>query len=146
MQSKVMTRTRKKFGGTKNAAFFFCKESDGYFASRMPVSLLLSAFVVGLLLLSTTAFGAKAPGETRKSELLHMLRHDCGSCHGITLKGGLGPALTSQALANKPAIFLVQTILAGRPGTPMPPWDAMLTRQEVAWLVNVLKQGLDRAQ
>jgi mono/diheme cytochrome c family protein len=27
----------------------------------------------------------------RQAELLHLLKHDCGSCHGMTRKGGLGP-------------------------------------------------------
>ena len=95
---------------------------------------------------STATFAAKVPGETRKSELLHLLKHDCGSCHGLALKGGLGPALTAWALDNKPALYLVDTILAGRPGTPMPPWKAMLSRQDATWLVDVLLKGEHRVQ
>jgi hypothetical protein len=29
----------------------------------------------------------------RQKELIHLVRQDCGSCHGMTLQGGLGPAL-----------------------------------------------------
>lgn len=77
----------------------------------------------------------------RQVELLHLLKHDCGSCHGMTLKGGLGVALTPEALARRPAELLLTTILDGRSGTPMPPWRSVLTREEAAWLVDVLRTG-----
>ncbi|MFV1997611.1 MAG: cytochrome c [Acidiferrobacterales bacterium] len=108
--------------------------------------LLISIVITGLLLASMTTFAAKVPGEARKTELLYLLKQDCGSCHGLTLKGGLGPALTPQALAGKSVPYLVQTILAGRPGTPMPPWDAILSTQEASWLVNTLKGRLSRVR
>ena len=78
---------------------------------------------------------------SRQSKLLHMLKHDCGSCHGMTLGGGLGPALTTQALKNKPHAYLEQVILDGRPGTPMAPWRHFITSEEVRWLVSYLKSG-----
>jgi len=78
---------------------------------------------------------------TRQTELRHLLKHDCGSCHGMSLKGGLGPALTEDVLMKKPRQMLVITILEGRPGTPMPPWKTFLSREEANWLVNVLLQG-----
>lgn len=77
----------------------------------------------------------------RRAELVQLLRHDCGSCHGLTLKGGLGPPLTPLALAGKPAEWLRATILDGRPGTPMPPWRPFLTEQEAGWLVESLIRG-----
>ena len=80
--------------------------------------------------------------ETRQLELLNLLKQDCGSCHGMTLKGGLGPALTPESIANKPHNLLVETILAGRPGTPMPPWAPFLSKEEADWLVNNLKKGV----
>ena len=79
----------------------------------------------------------------RQQELLHLLKQDCGSCHGMTLKGGLGPALLPENLQNKPSLFLQNTILKGRPGTAMPPWETILTKQEIQWLTNQLKQGID---
>ncbi len=79
----------------------------------------------------------------RQSELLHMLRHDCGACHGMTLKGGLGPSLLPEALAAKPKTFLLYTILKGHPGTAMPAWHHALTQAEAAWLVKKLLQGID---
>jgi len=82
----------------------------------------------------------------RQAELIQLLKQDCGSCHGMTLKGGLGPALTPQALTGKAEAMLRDTILDGRPGTPMPPWKAFMTTQEADWLVQVLQRGLTDAQ
>ena len=78
---------------------------------------------------------------SRQTELMHLLTQDCGSCHGLTRKGGLGPALTKEALADKPAVMLREVILHGRPGTPMPPWSSFMNAQEADWLVQVLIQG-----
>lgn len=78
----------------------------------------------------------------RQTELLYLLKQDCGSCHGMTLKGGLGPALTPAALALRPNELLVTTILDGRSGTPMAPWRFALTPQEATWLVDILRAGV----
>ena len=77
----------------------------------------------------------------QQERLIHLLKHDCGSCHGLTLKGGLGPSLLADRLAGLPRELVVNTILYGRSGTPMPPWKTMLTRQEVEWLVDYLYSG-----
>ena len=55
--------------------------------------------------------------------------------------GGLGPALTPAALQDRPADTLVATVLAGRPGTAMPPWRPFLSERDAAWLVDRLKSG-----
>jgi cytochrome c55X len=85
---------------------------------------------------------AGAPGPERQAELLHRLKHDCGSCHGMTLKGGLGPSLLPEALAGKDEAGLAAIVLHGVPGTPMPPWDVEISVAEAAWLVARLKQGV----
>ncbi len=72
--------------------------------------------------------------------LERLLADDCGACHGMTRKGGLGPPLTPEALAGKPDDALVQTILDGRPGTPMPPWRSLLSEEDARWLVGRLKE------
>ncbi|NOR41774.1 MAG: cytochrome c, partial [Gammaproteobacteria bacterium] len=46
---------------------------------------------------------------TRQNELVYFLKHDCGSCHGMTLKGGLGPALLPETLSAQPKEYLVTT-------------------------------------
>lgn len=94
----------------------------------------LAGLVFSLLTLS--AFSA--PPASRQAELEHMLRHDCGSCHGMTLKGGLGPALTPEALLNKPRAYLYQSIRDGHPGTPMPPWEGLLSPEDIDYLVDLL--------
>ena len=81
------------------------------------------------------------PEPARRVELVHLVQQDCGSCHGLTMKGGLGPALTPEALAGKSPEGLQATILHGRPGTPMAPWRSFLTEQEAGWVVEVLMQG-----
>lgn len=81
------------------------------------------------------------PPQPRQAELLHRLKHDCGSCHGMTMKGGLGPPLLPVAIAGKSDDVLVEAILRGLPGTPMPPWDFELSQDEALWLVRRLKEG-----
>lgn len=83
------------------------------------------------------------PDAVRKTEILHLLKHDCGSCHGMTLKGGLGPSLHPDVIAGHDDDLLVETILNGRPGTPMAPWRISLDEQEARWLVGRLKEGID---
>lgn len=95
------------------------------------VSLLLTGFLRA----------AALPDEVRQAELLYLLRHDCGSCHGITRGGGLGPPLLPGNLADRPRMQLVNTVLDGRNGTPMPPWRGQLSEEEVYWLVDVLREG-----
>ncbi len=100
---------------------------------------LLVALALGFF--CTPVFAAGAPDTVRQKELLHLLKQDCGSCHGLTLQGGLGPPLSPGALAGKPATVLSRIVLDGVPGTPMPPWRALLTEAEVDWLIQTLIQG-----
>lgn len=81
--------------------------------------------------------------ESRQQELLHLLKHDCGSCHGMTLKGGLGPDLDAARLQKLPRDFLLDAIINGRPGTPMPPWKPLLTEVDANWLLEQLLEGVD---
>ena len=97
---------------------------------------------LGLALLAAAAPAwAQAPDAARAAELVRIVRQDCGSCHGMRLTGGLGPALTREALAERPAESLVATILHGRPGTPMPPWRAMLGEGDAQWIAAQLLRG-----
>jgi cytochrome c55X len=77
----------------------------------------------------------------RQLQLIHLVRHDCGSCHGMTLKGGLGPALLPETLAEKSPDLLEDIIYFGLPERAMPPWEGLLTRQEIHWLVDRLQKG-----
>jgi cytochrome c55X len=95
------------------------------------------------LLVVAFALAAQASGPTgaRRAQLVHMVREDCGSCHGMTLKGGLGPPLLPEALAGKPDDSLEAVILNGRPGTPMGPWRRFMSEEEARWVVESLKKG-----
>ena len=102
-------------------------------------------FDFAAVLLAGLLLGVQAAAEplqpARKVELNNLLLHDCGSCHGLTLKGGLGPPLLPQHLAAFSEEDLVAVILEGRPGTPMPPWGQQLSRDEAAWLARRMKRG-----
>jgi cytochrome c55X len=76
----------------------------------------------------------------RRAELEHMVTQDCGSCHGMTLKGGLGNPLTPEALANAEPETLASIILDGVPETAMPPWRPLLTEEEAIWIARYLKE------
>ncbi len=102
--------------------------------TRWPVLLIFSA-------VSSLANAVGTIDEHRQAELRHLLDQDCGSCHGLTRRGGLGPALTADALRGKSASALAWTISNGRPGTAMPAWSAFITADEVAWLVQELLTG-----
>lgn len=92
--------------------------------------------LLGLLILFASQ--SQALESERRGQLLELLHEDCGSCHGMTLQGGLGPAITAEALRDKPRELILETILSGRPGTPMAPWAEFMTRQEAQWLVDYL--------
>ncbi len=102
------------------------------------------AIVILLAWLAVPATAAELPRE-RAGELLRLLRHDCGSCHGLTLKGGLGRPLLPQALAGRDAETLAGIILDGIPGTPMPPWRGILSQEDARWLARRLKEGIGDA-
>ena len=106
--------------------------------SRHAVSRLGLA-MASLLLISADL--AAAPNAERQAQLEHLLVQDCGSCHGLRMTGGLGPAITHDALAGKPRENLIATVTHGRPGTAMPGWNALLDEQDIAWLVDLLFEG-----
>lgn len=81
------------------------------------------------------------PGAERQAALVRLVRQDCGACHGLSLQGGLGPALTAERLAGKDGEMLAAVIAQGRPGTPMPPFLGLLGTEEIAWIVERLQEG-----
>jgi cytochrome c55X len=98
--------------------------------------------LAAMLIVLAPPAGARAePSPARQAELRHLVTQDCGSCHGLTLQGGLGPALTPPALTGKAPVMLREVILHGRPDTPMPPWKPFLTTGEAEWIVQRLING-----
>lgn len=74
----------------------------------------------------------------RAAELRHMVRQDCGSCHGLRMTGGLGRDITPAALEGRDPEGLAEIILDGMPGTAMPGWRPLLTEAEARWIANYL--------
>ncbi len=87
---------------------------------------------------------AQPLSDGRKAELDSLVRQDCGSCHGMTLKGGLGRPLLPGDLARYSTRDLTGIILDGIPGTPMPPWKALISRADAEWIARSLKKGLEK--
>ncbi len=112
--------------------------------SRICLPLLMS-----LVFGSTSAQSSKSaepgePGAKRRGELVYLVRQDCGSCHGMTLKGGLGTPLLPENVKDTPVEALVSIILDGVPDTPMPPWRGLLSEVEAGWIARQLKKGLPK--
>ncbi|WP_083463711.1 c-type cytochrome [Prosthecomicrobium hirschii] len=103
-------------------------------------AVFLAILALGPVLPRAAEQRAAAVGMARPLE--DLVRQDCGSCHGLTLKGGLGPPLLPAALDGKPAEALAEVILDGIPGTPMPPWRGLLDDGEARRIAAMLKKGL----
>lgn len=90
---------------------------------------------------SVTAAAEPAGVDVR--ELVRLVRQDCGSCHGMTLQGGLGVPLTREALtsANQSVDALTVIILHGKEGTAMPPWKTLLNETQARWIAERLLEG-----
>ncbi|KAF0118677.1 MAG: heme d1 biosynthesis protein NirF [Rhodospirillaceae bacterium] len=95
-----------------------------------------SPFLVGASWALATA--VVLSGTTHGTDLQALRRHDCGACHGLTLQGGLGPPLTRETLASRDDAGLIDTILDDHPGTPMPAWAPLLSREQAAQMVRLL--------
>jgi cytochrome c55X len=73
--------------------------------------------------------------------LADFVRQDCGACHGLTLKGGLGQPLTADKLGHLDVETIRGIVLDGVPGTAMPPWAGILTAEQADWIARQLKEG-----
>lgn len=92
-------------------------------------------------LLLTGAASPAARADVDRARLADLVTQDCGSCHGLTLRGGLGRPLTVEALAHFPVETVRDIILDGLPGTPMPPWRPLLSVEEASAIADMLKRG-----
>ena len=101
------------------------------------------AVVAGLLaqLLWMAAASAAEFSAKEAARLTDLVLHDCGSCHGLTLKGGLGRPLLPNDLEHYEIDILTDVILHGIPDTAMPGWDRILDKREAEWIACALKAG-----
>ena len=112
-----------------------------------PFVLLVQVIAMFGVTFATSAGAADAElAPQRAAQLTHLVRQDCGSCHGMTLGGGLGPPLLPAALAGKPAAYLKQVILDGRAGSAMPGWSPLLSEADAGWIAERLLRGFPDAR
>jgi cytochrome c55X len=100
-----------------------------------------STWLVLSLVLSAPLVAEDGISSDRAQQLENLLVQDCGSCHGLQMKGGLGPALLPEVLRGKSPEYLSTVILQGRKGTAMPPWSALLSPAEALWIAEQLLKG-----
>lgn len=120
----------------KNSLFFSLNSKP------QALSLFPAVALCALSLMCLPSAAAEDINAERQQALLHLLKQDCGSCHGMTLQGGLGPALTVDALSQRSVAELVHTITYGREALAMPAWRQILSANEIEWLSRQLKQGV----
>lgn len=97
---------------------------------------------VALLLVCAWVVPARAAdGQSLADYLTNLVKHDCGSCHGIDMKGGLGRPLTVEALEGVEMETLMEIILHGIPETAMPGWHGLISESDAAWIAAGLKEG-----
>lgn len=101
----------------------------------------LAALLLAALPALAPPAGAGPVTPDRAGELRHMVRQDCGSCHGLRLTGGLGRAITPEALAGRDPGELSALILDGMPGTAMPGWRPLLSEDEARWIADYLLEN-----
>ncbi|KAA0910242.1 cytochrome c [Aquicoccus porphyridii] len=96
--------------------------------------------LLAALVLATGAHATDSgPTGAEAAWLEHLVIQDCGSCHGLRFKGGLGSPLTPEALAHHDGPeTLAHIILDGIPDTAMPPWRALLTEEQALWIARYL--------
>ncbi|MDP5219130.1 cytochrome c [Ruegeria sp. 2205SS24-7] len=99
------------------------------------IGRLTRALLVTCALVATSAFAAETIDPGALKRLVHQ---DCGSCHGLTLKGGLGPDLRAQNLQHYDLGVLKGVILDGIPDTAMPGWRPLMSEEEAEWVARYL--------
>lgn len=97
-----------------------------------------ASILLVLNLLIAQAGAADLISASRQQDLKNLLIQDCGSCHGLQMKGGLGPALQASDLQDKSMAYISSIILDGKPGTAMPAWRPLISPEEARWLAELL--------
>lgn len=104
----------------------------------LPTVLALS---FGAIIMATTDSLASGFDFSSHKEMSEFVRQDCGACHGLSLKGGLGKPLLKDNLEDYDQETIEMIILDGIPETAMPPWRGVLSEEQVKWIAKSLKEG-----
>src|SRR5690554_8223154 len=108
----------------------------------------LPLLLLGLAWLLPQAALAEAgshPSGVDADRLETLLYQDCGSWHGMTVRGGLGPALAQERMQALSPEALTHIIRHGVPGTGVAGWEALLSEEEARWVAGHLELD-DRAE
>lgn len=106
--------------------------------------LAKAGLMIGLGLALGTSFLPVMAGEydfSTHADMSDFVRQDCGACHGLSLKGGLGRPLLKENLEHFDLETLEEIILDGIPDTAMPPWRGILNEAQVQQIAKALKEG-----
>ncbi len=77
----------------------------------------------------------------RQSELLYFVEQNCPACHGMRMRGSIGPPLSEASLQHLSVNEVTLTILYGFPEKGMPAWEAQLSEKDAYWIAELLKRG-----
>lgn len=102
--------------------------------------MLKFLLTVAFCLLAITSLALAEENSTPQA-LVSLVHQDCGSCHGMTLKGGLGPDIRADALAHYDVDTLATVVLDGIPKTAMPPWRPLLSEADARQIAEYLLKG-----
>ncbi|MDO5647875.1 cytochrome c [Paracoccus sp. (in: a-proteobacteria)] len=101
---------------------------------------MVRAGLVAFVITGGAAWADPVITSERQAALEHMVIQDCGSCHGLTMRGGLGTPITPADLAGRDTEGLAEIILNGIPGTAMPPWRPLIAEHEAHWIAEYLQK------
>lgn len=107
---------------------------------------LVAGMLAGLALGGAAQAGESGPeiDPAAAARLENLVLQDCGSCHGLTRKGGLGSPLTREALAGQEREGIAGIILDGIPQTAMPPWRPLMSEAEAFWIADYLLESAEK--
>ena len=96
--------------------------------------------IVALIALWREGRSLQSGGEEQPGQGGALFAANCAPCHGAAGGGGDGPALVGNTfIAEQRDTELIDFILAGRPGTAMPPFAGRLELEETAAIVELLR-------
>ena len=121
-------------------ALFRIKADDQRLRGGLVGRLFGKTAAAVLMGLSVTVLSVQA-SEPDASELRSLVLQDCGSCHGLQLRGGLGPPLRPEDLERLSVEAIAAIIRHGTPDTAMPPWKDLLNDHEIRWISEKLQSG-----